>query len=155
MKFIEDKTNEGEGTWQYLSQTQTYKTWSGYAFESICLKHIKQIKKGLGISGVYSKTATFYKKGTKEEQGVQIDLLINRNDNIINLIEVKFYNKEFTLSKEYFEKLQRKKWAFEQHSKTKKLVNVAMITTYGVKQNAYSLDLVPNSLTLDDLFEVA
>lgn len=58
LNFIEDKTNEGAGTWNHLSQSQYYKTWSGYAFESICLKHIPQIKKALGISGVYSKSAS-------------------------------------------------------------------------------------------------
>lgn len=153
LHFMQDKTNEGEGTWQYLSQTQTYKTWSGYAYESICLKHVKQIKKALGISGVYSKSASFVKKGTATQQGTQIDLLIDRNDKVINIIEIKFYNKEFTVSKEYAKQLQRKKWIFEEVSKTKKLTMLTLITTFGVKPNEHSLGAIEQVLTLDDLFE--
>ena len=152
LHFMEGAGHEGAGTWQHLSQTQTYKIWSGYAYESICLKHIPQIKKALGISGVYSKSASFVKKGTEEEAGVQIDLLIDRNDKVINLIEVKFYNKEFTLSKEYARRLQQKKWIFEEASKTRKLTMITLITTFGMKHNKYSLGLVEQVLTLDDLF---
>mgnify|MGYP000132632001 CR=1 FL=1 len=155
LHFMEDKTNEGRGTWQYLSQTQTYKTWSGYAFEGICLKHIAQIKKGLGIFGVYSKTASFVKKGSKNEKGTQIDLIIDRNDQVINLVEVKFCNKTFTLSKEYAKQLQQKKWIFEETSQSKKSIMITLITTFGIKENAHSLGLIENTLTLDDLFEPA
>lgn len=153
LSFMEDKTNEGRGTWQYLSQTQTYKTWTGYAFESICLKHVPQIKKALDIFGVYSKTASFIHKGSKDQKGVQIDLLIDRNDNVINIVEVKFYNKEFTLTKAYAHQLQEKKWIFETVSKTKKLTTLTLATTFGIKQNQHSLGLIENVVTLDDLFE--
>ena len=153
LHFIEDKTNEGSGTWQYLSQTQTYKTWSGYAYESICLKHIPQIKKALGITGVYSKSASFIKRGTKDEQGIQIDLLIDRNDKIINIVEIKFYDKEMRISKEYAKQLQQKKWIFEQSTKTKKWTMLTLITTFGLKHNEHSLGLIEATLTLDDLFE--
>lgn len=150
--FMEDKTNEGAGTWQYLSQTQTYKTWSGYAYESICLKHIPQIKKALGIAGVYSKSSSFIKKGTKDEPGTQIDLLIDRNDKVINIVEVKFYNKEFTVSKEYAKQLQQKKWIFEESTKTKKWTMLTLITTFGLKHNKHSLGLIEKDLSLDALF---
>ena len=51
IQFMENKGNKGEGIWQQLSQTQDYKSWSGYTFESICMKHVNQIKKALGILG--------------------------------------------------------------------------------------------------------
>ena len=152
LHFMEDQTNEGAGTWQYLSQTPVYKTWSGYAYEGICLKHVPQIKKALGIAGVYSKSASFLKKGTKEEQGTQIDLVIDRNDKVINLVEVKFHDKEFTVTKAYAEKLRRKKWTFEEATKTKKWTMVTLITTFGLKQNMHSLGLIEKDLTSDDLF---
>ena len=152
LHFMEDKTNEGQGTWQYLSQRQAYKTWSGYAYEGVCLKHIPQIKKALGISGVYSKSASFFKKGTQEEKGAQIDLLIDRNDQVINIIEVKFYNKEFTITKEYAKRLQQKKWVFEETTKTRKLSMLTLITTFGLKHNQHSLGLIEQVLSLDDLF---
>ncbi|MGB1243606.1 MAG: AAA family ATPase, partial [Chitinophagales bacterium] len=67
LKFIEGKAYEGKSVWNYLSQTQVFKTWSGYAFESLCLKHIPQIKKSLDIAGIYSLSSSFYHKGTATE----------------------------------------------------------------------------------------
>ena len=72
LQFIERNILQGENIWQMLSQTQAYKTWSGYAFESICLKHISQIKKALGVSGVYSLATVFSQKGNENKQGTQI-----------------------------------------------------------------------------------
>lgn len=153
LQFIEDKIHEGNDIWQQLSQTQSFKTWSGYAFENICLKHIPQIKKALGISGVYSRSSSFYKKGTKAEKGTQIDLLIDRNDHIINLIEVKFYNESFSMSKTYAQELRNKASIFRRITKTKKQLTWVILTTFGLQQNQHSLGLIQNILTLDDLFD--
>ena len=152
LKFIEDKALEGEDIWQHLSQTNEYKTWSGYAFENICLKHIPQIKKALGISGIYSLSSTFYKKGTADQKGLQIDLLIDRKDHVINLFEIKFYNKAFTITKAYADNLRTKMGHFEELTKTKKQISWTIISSFGLKENEYSLDIISKSLTLDDLF---
>ena len=152
LKFIENKEMEGEDIWQHLSQTQAYKIWSGYAFESICLKHVPQIKKALGISGIYSLSSSFYKRGNAEQQGIQIDLLIDRNDHVINLFEIKFYNKEFTITRDYADHLRRKMWRFEEITKTKKQISWVFISSFGLKTNEYSLELIGKSLTVDDLF---
>ncbi|MCK6693902.1 MAG: ATP-binding protein, partial [Thermoanaerobaculia bacterium] len=77
LQFMENNRQEGAGIWQQLSKTQAYITWAGYAFENICLKHIPQIKKTLGISGVYSTASSYFKKGSEEEEGIQFDLLID------------------------------------------------------------------------------
>jgi len=152
LRFIENKKQEGAGTWQYFSQSQEYKTWSGYAYENVCLKHIPQIKKALGIAGVYSLSSSFYKKGTAVGKGAQIDLLIDRNDHVINLVEIKFYNKEFSLTKEEAERLRRKMWVFQEASKTNKQLFLTLITTFGMNHNKHSLGLVQQILKLEDLF---
>lgn len=152
LKFIEDNVQEGSGTWQQLSQTQTYKTWSGYAFESICLKHVPQIKKALSIGGVYSLSSSFYKKGTKEEKGAQIDLLLDRNDSVITIFEIKFSNKTLVLTKKQAENLRHKLWVFQESTNTKKRLMLTLITTHGIKQNQHSLGLVQETLTLEALF---
>jgi hypothetical protein len=66
---------------------------------------------------------------------------------------VKFYNKEFTLTKAYAAQLQQKKWIFENSTQTKKSTALTLITTFGIQQNEHSLGLIENVLTLDDLFE--
>ncbi|MEZ4826050.1 MAG: ATP-binding protein [Bacteroidia bacterium] len=152
LQFIENKGHEGSGTWQHLSQTQEYKTWSGYAFENICLKHIPSIKKALGISGVYTLSSTFYQKATDEKRGTQIDLLLDRADNIINVFEIKFDNREITLNKEQADAFRRKMWDFADATKTRKRLSLSLITTYGLNANIHSIGLVESVLILDDLF---
>ena len=149
---MEGKTHQGAGTWQHLSQTQSYKTWSGYAFENICLKHIPQIKAALGIAGVYSHASTFYKKGSATEPGVQIDLLIDRNDRVINLVEIKFHNTVFSIDKAYAQTLREKMAIFQETAQPRKQLFWTIITTFGLKQNEHSLNLIQRVLTLDDLF---
>ena len=152
LRFIENTTYSGEGTWLQLSQKQEYKIWSGYAFEGICMKHVEQIKNALGISGVYTTTFSYLKKATAEEQGLQIDMLIERADRMINLIEIKFYNTEFVLSKEYAEKLRQRLHLFRRLTRTRNHVSLTLITAFGLKHNQHSLGLIEKDLTLEDLF---
>ena len=152
LKFIQPLARNQSNNWQTLSQTQSWKSWSGYAFENICLQHIDKIKTALGISGIHTNQFSFYAKTTETQQGTQIDLLIDRQDNAINLCEIKFYNDEFVITKAYADNLEQKKRTFRQLSKTKKQLLITLISTYGVKQNSHSLSLVNNVLVMDDLF---
>ena len=152
LQFLEKNTYEGPNTWNLQSQTQPYKTWTGYAFENTCLKHIPQIKKALGISGVYSTSSSFFKKGSSQEKGTQIDLLIDRNDRVINLCEIKFHQEPFTITKAYADNLRNKMSIFRQSTRTSKYLMQTMITTFGLKVNQHSLSLNLQALTLDDLF---
>lgn len=152
LQFIENQDKSEAGTWELLSQTQDYKIWSGYAFEGICIKHLPQIKKALSIGGVYSVASSFLKKGNKTEKGTQIDLVLDRNDHTINLFEIKFYNKSFSVSKEYAQNLQNKKHIFEETTKTRKHLFLTLISTFGITHNEHSLGLIDQVLTIDDLF---
>ena len=89
LKFIEPMRKEGAEVWQNFQKTPIYRAWSGYTFEGICLKHLPQIKKALGISGVFSVSSAFYHKGADGMDGCQIDLLIDRDDRVINVCEIK------------------------------------------------------------------
>lgn len=152
LQFIQNKAHKGKNIWMELSQTQHYTSWSGYAFESLCLKHIPQIKKALGISGVYAETSSFYQKGTTQESGVQIDLLIDRKDNVINVFELKFYSGLLTLNKSYAEDLRDKITTFKELTQTRKQVFLNLLTTFGLKHNEHSLGLIDKALTMDALF---
>lgn len=152
LKFMEENRDEGDDTWNLLSQTQAYKSWAGYAFENICLKHIPAIKKALGISGVYATSSSFYKKGTETETGAQIDLLIDRNDHVINVCEIKFHRESFSITKAYAENLRNKMGVFRESSKTRKYLMLTLITTFGVLVNQHSLGLEVKALSLEDLF---
>ena len=124
-----------------------YYSWSGYAFEIVCLNHIDEIKKELGISGVDSLNYSFY---YNKENGTQIDLLIDRKDNIINLCEIKYSLNSFTIDANYYNNLLNKVNVFREKTKTKKAINIVFITLYGVTKNKYS-DIVRNEVLATNL----
>jgi len=132
------------------ANSRPYQSWSGFSFETVCLKHVEQIKTGLKVSAVYSENSSWIYKDS--EQGAQIDLLIDRADNVINLCEMKFSEAEFSISKDYAQKLRNKKGSFINAVKTKKNVYVTLITTFGIKKNSYYHELVANDLKMDCLF---
>ena len=138
--------------WKTIFSKQSYKIWCGYAFETLCIKHANKIKNKLGISGIASNDYSWIKKGTKTNEGAQIDLLIDRADNCITMCEMKFYNAPFEVTKQYADSLRNKREVFKNNTKTKKNIFVTLITLYAVKQNEHSLSIVSNEIVGDDLF---
>ena len=149
-KFIKDKIYRGKDVWLSLIDNPKHRAWEGFTFEQICLDHVFQIKKALGIQGIFSKEATW--KGGTEEQQTQIDFLIDRRDQVINICEVKFTLGKFTIDKSYAEKLRNKISIFKAASKTRKSVFLTFVTTYGVEKNKHANALVQNEVVMDDLF---
>ncbi len=149
LKFIENQ--KSKQSWSLIENTPSHKSWSGFSFESICQKHIKEIKKALGISGIYTEE-TSWRNMDKDSNGTQIDLLINRNDNCINLCEIKFSESEFVIDKKYANSIQHKISTFKEKTKTKKTIFFTAISLYGFKMNEYKLRWVQNEITMNDLF---
>jgi uncharacterized protein len=152
IKFIRDNVSDRTNVWQNLSNSATYQSWMGYAFENICLTHLKFIHETLGINGIYTQVSSFNFKGNDTLPGIQIDLIIDRNDGIINLCEAKFTNKEFVLTKEYTATLRRKRTVFQEITKTKKMVTTTLLTTYSAMQNAYYNEEIHTEVSLEKLF---
>ncbi len=152
LKFIEKTRATGEGTWERLSESASWRSWSGYAFEAICLKHVTQIKKGLNIATIYTEESVWRHVPGKGQPGAQIDLLLDRKGHCMNLCEMKYSVEEFTINKKYAEELAQKKSVFIARTKTKKTIFLTMITTYGVVRNPYSKNLVQSEVTMDALF---
>ena len=149
LKHIRPNRNADGSYWSHTTDSPKHRAWSGYAFEQVCLWHIKQIKVKLGISGILTKTASW--KSQHSADGAQIDLLIDRNDGVINLCEMKYSNSEFTIEKSYDHNLRNKIDTFSRESKTKKAIHLTMVTTFGVRKNAYS-GFVQSEVTMNDLF---
>ncbi len=146
LKFIQNNRNSGSGTWQKLHKSSSSVSWAGFSFETLCLKHISQIKKALRIDAIFSTNSSWF------NDVAQIDLLINRDDNIMNQCEIKFYNAPFTIDKQYYLNLKHKTTALQQATETRKNIFITMITTFGLNENKYSRELVQNSIKLEDLF---
>ena len=149
LNFVKNNKGTNSNYWSSLIDNTIHKAWAGYSFELLCQTHIPQIKRALSIGGVVSYTSGWRSKDA--EIGAQIDLIINRNDNIINLCEIKYSTKEFIITKSYDENLRNKRGVFIEETNTKKSVHTTMITTYGVKRSEYWGN-IQSEITLDDLF---
>jgi uncharacterized protein len=145
--------NKANSSWEQKTNGQAYKIWLGYAFENICFKHISQIKKALGISGIITNEYSWQQKGNNNEKGAQIDFIIDRSDNCINILEIKFYAVSFEVSKKYAEELREKVHIFKTKNRIRKNIFVTLLTAHGAKKNPYYLSEVTNDLIIDDLFE--
>jgi len=153
LKFIEGKKSAGKGAFSQLQGKPLWTSWSGYAFENLCLNHKEEIKMALGVSAVYTLTSSFISKGDKNASGTQIDMLLDRDDGVINICEAKFYDGPFTITKEYASKLRNKRTVFKEETGTNKNLSLVMISSFGIKENAYSTELIDNSISLEDLFK--
>jgi hypothetical protein len=149
LNFVKNKKTTNSNYWSSLIDNTIHKAWAGYSFELLCRMHISQIKRALSIAGMVSYISGWRSKNS--ENGAQIDLIIDRNDNIINLCEMKYTNREFVITKSYDENLRNKRGTFIEDSKTKKTVHITMITTYGVKHNEY-WSSIQSEVLLDELF---
>ena len=136
--------------WLRYCTTPAHAAWAGYAFEILCLLHIQQIRKALGISGVLTEIYSW--KSKSYEPGAQIDLVIDRGDQVINLCEIKYASSEFSIDKALDLNLRNKRSAFMAETRTRKAAQTTMITTYGLRKNAYQAG-IPFEISLDDLFE--
>ena len=151
-KFIKNQAGKDENFWTNGLGNPSRNAWAGFTFEQLCKDHIKQIKKKLGVSGVLTQEASWFLTGNDEQKGTQIDMLIDRNDRIINICEMKFSVNEFEIDKEYQENLINKIESFRKTTGTKKTLQLTFISTFGVKKNMYS-SKIQRQIILDDLFE--
>ena len=150
-KFIRQNENNDEHFWSASIDSAMHRAWSGLAFERLCMAHTQQIKVALGISGVLSNVYSWRKEADETSDGAQVDLLIDRKDQVINLCEMKYSLSEYAIDAEYEQKLRNKKSAFIDATNTRKAVHLTMVTTFGIKTNVHS-GIVQNEVKLDDLF---
>ena len=152
LKFVKNDMLKQRLSWINIVDSGMVTAWKGYAFENVCFNHIRQIKAALGISGVSTTESLWSKRGDEDSAGAQIDLLIERKDNVINMCEAKFYNDEFSVDRNYHFTLVRRKNMVLDMVSPRIAVHNTLITTYGLKRNEYSGDFI-NIVTLEDLFE--
>lgn len=145
---------EDNNFWLEIIKSPQYQSWRGYAFESVCYKHIASIKKALGIRVASNIGAWRHIPNIKEVgPGTQIDLLFDRKDDAVTICEIKYSDKEFVIDKGFYEKLKQKVEVFKAISRSKKQLFLIMITANGLKQNTYSNELITAVVTMDDLFK--
>ena len=151
LRFVEKQKEMDPAFWMNNVQSAKVNAWRGYAFEDLCMRHIGRIKQALQIGGISSEQSSWALRGDIDKEGTQIDLLIQRKDNIVNMCEMKFYSEEFTVSKDYHKTLVRRTNTLMEHLKRKNAIQTTLVTTYGLTRNEYASDFV-HVVTIDDLF---
>ena len=151
-KFLERGVND-ESFWEHSADSPSRTAWCGLAFERVCLQHVPQIKRALGISGVLTDVSAWSCRADEERgvNGSQIDLVIARRDHVINLCEMKFSRDDYALTKGAEESLRHMANDFRTLTKTRDALHVTLVTTYGLKANAHS-GTVQSVVASDDLF---
>ena len=150
LHFVANYDGHDENLWSNMVDSPSRRAWCGYAFEQLCLMHIAQIKKVLGISGIQTNVCSWICRD--EGEGAQIDLVIDRRDDTINLCEIKFSMAKYEITVDYAEWLEERREIFRKKTKTGKSLYLTMITNKGLKPNEYS-GSVQNDIVVDDLIK--
>ena len=151
-RFLKENYGKDENFWSNSYDYPSRKVWAGFTFEQLCRDHVRQIKQKLSIGGILSSESAWLVKGDKENDGAQIDMIIDRRDRVLNICEMKFSNDKFEIDKDYDLSLRRKINRFVEETGTKKTIQLTFVTTCGVKQNMYS-NRISNQVLLEDLFK--
>ena len=152
LTFLDKSSDNRNIDWINIEDSSRVLSWKGYAFENVCWNHIPQIKMALQIGGVSTTEALWSKRGDENTRGTQIDLIIVRKDNVVHMCEIKFYNDEFEVDKDYHLILERRKKILRELIPKRATIHNTLITTYGLRKTNYFGDFV-HVLTIDQLFE--
>lgn len=151
-KFLSDKAINDEGYWSKIQNSPIFYNWSGYAFERVCLLHSNLIKRALGIEGVLTSEYSWRTPPKDGMSGAEIDLLIDRNDKAINIIEMKYVKAKFTIDGKYMDVLLNTVSRLRDVTKTSKSIFLTMLTSGGLSANGYSQE-IDKSFDMSILFE--
>ena len=151
LHFVDGKRRKDPHYWAKTLNTPQQNTWYGLAYERVCLAHIQQILNALHLDNILTECYSW--RSRDAEDGAQIDLIIDRADDMLNICEVKYSRDKYVLSKAEYKKITNRVEAFGQETNTRKGIHVAVITTFGLSENEYS-EIVQNVVCLDDMFKL-
>ena len=147
--FIKNNAYRDPQFWTHSQNSPVYNTWAGLSFEKLCLSHLGQMKRELGISGVQTNACSWLSAASSPK--AQIDLLIDRKDDAVNLCEMKYSRSEYEIDSEEEKRLERRVDVFRSETLTKKSIILTLVTTEGLKKNSHS-DIIQSLIVADALF---
>lgn len=156
LHYVRTSSGMDETFWTDTIDSPSHRAWCGYAFEQVCLHHVRQIKRTLGIEGVQTNVCAWRTSGQSgirggSQSGAQIDLIIDRRDQTINLCEIKFSLHPFEITPSYLDHIVQRRELFRKTTGTKKALHLTFITTYGLADNAQK-GMIQSEVTMDNLF---
>jgi len=153
-EFLEHRTGNDERYWTHHYREPKLNSWRGRAFERVCFWHIPQIKAALGISGIAADVYSWRGKDAESQRTIQIDMVIDRADNTVNLCEMKYANGDFELKEEEVRNLSRRVDGLSGAFAHRKAIQLVLVTTGGLKANKHA-GYVQHVVTADRLFAPA
>lgn len=138
-------------SWLSFVGTPAYYSWAGLAFETLCLLHVDEIKRSLGVSGVQTSVCGW--KSAASMPGAQIDLLIERRDDVVNLCEMKYFANEYAMTAEDERSMQNKIAAFRAEVTTKKAIHPTLVTFNGALHNEHFNSIILSEVCVADWLE--
>ncbi len=144
----------GAAYWVKKSQTPSYRASAGYAFEGVCLKHASLIGNALGLASVAAEVSSwrFVPPPRSKDNGAQVDLLFDRADGVITLCELKYSAEPFKLTKGYAHALADKARVFAERTRTRKDVQIALVTPEPPAKSIWLEDAIDQIVTAKALF---
>ena len=150
-KFVqENKTNDPD-FWMHSLDTPTYNAWNGLAFERVCFQHVAQLKQALGITGVQTNVFAWQVEASEGFSGAQIDMVIDRDDHVANLCEMKFSDEEYRLTLAEDRRLKHRKNRLHEVLPKRKSIFITLVTPCGLVRNEYAGN-IQNEITVNELF---
>ena len=146
-QFLKKGAFGDEDYWMHIQGSAAYNTWKGLSFERLCFAHLQQLKHAIGVDGVLTKAFAYYDEKT------QIDMILERNDRNVNIIEMKYSDEPYTLTVKEAAKLRSRKQIVPKLYKRRMAYSVIMVTTEGTVQNQYSSELIQRTVLLKELFK--
>jgi uncharacterized protein len=130
------------GAFNKIFSSQSYLAWQGFDFELIAFKNAHLIARALGLSGLAVEPYIFY-----QGEGVQIDLLLARDDDTLTICEAKSCNREYEPTRGDVKCFHARKKAIQSLLKAKRkpqrFVNYCFIVRNGLKRNRYTAEINP------------
>mgnify|MGYP002525422185 CR=1 FL=1 len=152
LRFIDGKKITDESYWQHQQNMPQLNSWRGLAFERVCFSHITMIKKALGVEGVSSTESPWIVKGDEVKTGAQIDMLIIRDDRVVNLCEMKFLSTDYEPNNDDELALRGRIAKLQESLSFKQTIHLTLVTTLGLKHNAHS-GIFQKVVTMSELFD--
>ena len=151
LNFIDNQNITDRAFWQHNQNMPSLNAWRGITFEQVCFEHVGQIKRALGVENVASKESAWIVRGDNDHGGTQIDMLIVRDDRVVNLCEMKFLSKEYEPTADDEMKLRARIATLQEQLSFKQVVHLTLVTTVNLKHNAHS-GVIQQMVTLGALF---
>ena len=153
LQYVHSNNSLDEQWWSKHFMSHGVESWQGRTYELVCMLHTDAIKRKLGISGIGTDISSWRYTPAKDsgEKGAQIDMLISRDDRVINVCEMKFAVGKYQMTSAYADYLRDRVELFKAKTKTRYSVVQTMVTTYGVAEGVNS-GIVQQEIVMDDLF---